>query len=312
MDKLRREQFDLDEGRAPWPDTFWRDTPASGNPALLVQVFQQTTLPTTTGVFYACHPVTAMGTEVEGGPATFSVNTGQTLLVLVEGSHAPASGDYLVARFVADRWVAERMGHSGASLCVKIVACGFANVGASVTIQDSHGNVLATGVTDSTGSFCPSGGFAPGAILTVVVSQSGYATSTTSYTMPSTSSMYTVTLSAASVLHLTINGSTFLLHSTLVYPTSYYFVGPIPTCSTSSGNVNVFPIWSCGSLAFSFGTRSCLANGGAEYFNSGNASAAHAGFVSRSNGALLETFTLNSASWPTVHPLFTGTCVVTA
>lgn len=77
-----------------------------GSAPMLVQVYQQTTIPTATGKFFAAHPVDPGGAEGEGNTPTFSADSG-TVFVLVVGSRVPIAGDYLIAEPIDGRWVAE-------------------------------------------------------------------------------------------------------------------------------------------------------------------------------------------------------------
>ncbi|GAC1321998.1 MAG: hypothetical protein NVSMB14_16910 [Isosphaeraceae bacterium] len=77
------------------------------SPAIVGQIFAQSSLPNATGRFFAAHPVDVLGQESEGQPGAFRPNLGATFFVDVIGSRVPSVGDLLVCRFVGDRWVAE-------------------------------------------------------------------------------------------------------------------------------------------------------------------------------------------------------------
>ena len=53
-------------------------------------------MPSSAGLWYFTHPVTAYGTETEGGTGTFTVDTATTVPVIVLGG-VPSVGDYLTA-----------------------------------------------------------------------------------------------------------------------------------------------------------------------------------------------------------------------
>jgi hypothetical protein len=78
-----------------------------GTHRMVGRVFSQGAIPTTSGKFYACHPVTVTGTETEGATPVKTVDTSQAFLVDLLGGSA-AVGDDLVCRRVRHRWVARR------------------------------------------------------------------------------------------------------------------------------------------------------------------------------------------------------------
>lgn len=59
------------------------------------------------GLFLLVNPVTVFGPQVEGGPATTTIDT-STVPVLLLGPGKPAMGDMLICRYVEHRWIAER------------------------------------------------------------------------------------------------------------------------------------------------------------------------------------------------------------
>jgi hypothetical protein len=89
-------QFDRWDHHAPDPTA-----------VMIGKVFNNGSLPTTTGNYFAVHPVTVGGTESEGSAGTFSVDTASTVFFLVIGSKAPIVGDVLIAHSIDGRWVAE-------------------------------------------------------------------------------------------------------------------------------------------------------------------------------------------------------------
>lgn len=93
-----------------------RAGPGGGSPAFVGRVFANTAVPTTTGVFFSVYPVSHLGPEVEGGTATATVDTTNTLVrAFVAGGKVPVAGDDLICRLIGSRWVADRIG--GGSLC---------------------------------------------------------------------------------------------------------------------------------------------------------------------------------------------------
>jgi hypothetical protein len=132
------------------------ETPAS----MVVQVYSQGNIPTSTGQFFACHPCRVLGTEAEGSTGTgadhfggiITVDTSTTVHVYFVGSKAPQAGEYHVARFVRHRWVAERMTHTTALPSNCFVQVGLqvinhvANFGINMT---SNGTVLSISGPDT-------------------------------------------------------------------------------------------------------------------------------------------------------------------
>lgn len=83
---------------------------ASGSAAaMLVQVYDGGHLPVTHGVFYACRPCSAYGSEVENGTCVVTPDSTKTVMVFVLGSRAALPGDVMVARLRNSYWYAERM-----------------------------------------------------------------------------------------------------------------------------------------------------------------------------------------------------------
>ncbi len=64
------------------------------------------------GKFLLVNPTDVLGTELEGGTGTFT-SASVTVPAYLIGPGKPATGDYLVTRFVDHRWVVEYTGGSG-------------------------------------------------------------------------------------------------------------------------------------------------------------------------------------------------------
>jgi len=60
------------------------------------------------GGFLMVQPTSILGPEVEGGPGQFMSSSQSTVPVYLVGPHVALTGDYLVCKFVDNRWVAER------------------------------------------------------------------------------------------------------------------------------------------------------------------------------------------------------------
>ncbi len=70
------------------------------------------------GIWYLTHPVLLDGDDCEGCTGTTTVDTGNTVPVLVLGSGSPYAGDILVAHMVGGKWVAQRGNGGGGGVLV--------------------------------------------------------------------------------------------------------------------------------------------------------------------------------------------------
>ena len=77
---------------------------AWGTPCLLARTTSLSAYPTKPESYFACQPLTVLGSEVEGSQALISVNTG-VLFALNLGSTLPPVGIQILLTFVSDRWV---------------------------------------------------------------------------------------------------------------------------------------------------------------------------------------------------------------
>ena len=78
--------------------------PSLGMPCLAAQTKALATYPTGAQTFFACSPLTILGTEVEGGAGTISSGS-STFFALNLGSAVPPVGSNLLVTFVDNRWV---------------------------------------------------------------------------------------------------------------------------------------------------------------------------------------------------------------
>jgi hypothetical protein len=78
--------------------------PSLGMPCLLVRTTTIKTYPTSAQSFYACSPLTILGSEVEGGAGSITPGT-STFFALNLGSAVPPVGTNVLATFVENRWV---------------------------------------------------------------------------------------------------------------------------------------------------------------------------------------------------------------
>lgn len=78
---------------------------SDGNPAMLVETFDDGSYPTTPGKFFAAHPADAGGVEEEDGDVSVPVSGG-TVYVAVLGTKTPPVGTKLMARSIGGRWAA--------------------------------------------------------------------------------------------------------------------------------------------------------------------------------------------------------------
>jgi len=65
------------------------------------------------GKFFLVQPVSILGGESEAGVGAISSNPSASIPVYLLGPGVPATGDYLICRFVDHRWVAEKTGGTG-------------------------------------------------------------------------------------------------------------------------------------------------------------------------------------------------------
>ncbi len=81
--------------------------PVAGAPAFVGQVRSAAAL-IAVGRFLLVEPSYALGAEAEGGDGSLNVGTGSLVPVYLLGPSVPATGEFLICRFVDHRWVAER------------------------------------------------------------------------------------------------------------------------------------------------------------------------------------------------------------
>ena len=75
-----------------------------GMPCLLGQTWKISSYPAVAQSFYACAPLTLLGSEVEGGAGTVTPGP-STFLALNLGSVVPPIGTNILATFIDNRWV---------------------------------------------------------------------------------------------------------------------------------------------------------------------------------------------------------------
>jgi hypothetical protein len=92
------------------------------NPVVVGQVFAAVTIPTASQVYYSVHPVSVAGAESEGGAGVLTVDAARSFLVYLVGSTPAVAGDYLLCRFIGNRWVAERM-RSATAPKINLLGC---------------------------------------------------------------------------------------------------------------------------------------------------------------------------------------------
>ena len=78
--------------------------PGASSSCVLAQTTTLSSYPTLPQSFYACVPVALLGSEVEGGPATFAPGP-EVFYALNVGSAVPLSGSLVLAVFVGNRWI---------------------------------------------------------------------------------------------------------------------------------------------------------------------------------------------------------------
>jgi hypothetical protein len=146
-------------------------------PSMVGQVFAITAVPTTADVFVAIHPVDVLGAETEGGAGTLVVNTAVTVFSYIIGV-PPAAGDFVLARWMGNRWAAERWG-TGGSIIIIVPGCPCASQPATITMTSSKPLSNNQIFQNATLQYGPT----PGPLLPVVLTSSSYL-STTSFPDP--------------------------------------------------------------------------------------------------------------------------------
>ena len=74
-----------------------------GTPCLVAQTTKVSTYPTSANSFFACSPVSVLGAETEGGPATVTALS-PVFFALNLGGAVPAQGTDVIVSFVGNRW----------------------------------------------------------------------------------------------------------------------------------------------------------------------------------------------------------------
>ena len=93
-----------------WPES---DLIGGGVPAFVGQVTTPATLNIGVGDFLIVRPTSVLGQEAEGGAGVFTPFGSSTVAVYLVGPALASTGDYLVCKFVDNRWVAERFASFG-------------------------------------------------------------------------------------------------------------------------------------------------------------------------------------------------------
>jgi hypothetical protein len=75
----------------------------SGPPCMVARTVSLGSYPTTATCFYACNPITVLGTEAEDGPSILTTEA-CTLFALNLGSTIPPAGTDILVTFVRHRW----------------------------------------------------------------------------------------------------------------------------------------------------------------------------------------------------------------
>lgn len=106
--------------------------PESGTARMLVMVLDLGHKPDFTPAVFACSPAGATGIEQEGGGSDLMART-QVMFVTVLGA-VPDAGDYLLARLIGGRWVAER-GASAPETGHTVTGCPCHNIPDSIFLR---------------------------------------------------------------------------------------------------------------------------------------------------------------------------------
>lgn len=128
--------------------------PPQSSSCELARVYQQHSIPTATGKYFACHSSRPAGTEAEGTTPTFADDSGEPMFVLVIGDRVPVAGDYLVAHAVDGRWVARsRTSHCATTLrIVRPTSCPARGASVDFYDQTAGGVLVYSGTTIDDGS----------------------------------------------------------------------------------------------------------------------------------------------------------------
>jgi hypothetical protein len=78
--------------------------PSDGDPAMLVQTFDDGDYPVGPDAYHACHPIDVGGVEAENEAVTFDVSTA-AVYCLNAGTTVPPAGTKLIVRAIDGRWV---------------------------------------------------------------------------------------------------------------------------------------------------------------------------------------------------------------
>jgi hypothetical protein len=127
--RLRREAW-------VWPGL---DPMSGGVPAFVGQVTTSTSL-IAVGDYFLAQPTFVMGPEVEGGVGSFTPIGSTNVPVYLVGSGTTATGEYLVCKFVDNRWVAERSnvgGGTGGGIVGTIPFCFCSPIPGTLTMTSS-------------------------------------------------------------------------------------------------------------------------------------------------------------------------------
>ena len=142
-------------------------------PAVVGCVSANASTPIVSGTFVTMRPVDIAGVESEASPGVLSEDNSCTFLAYVIGSTAHTVGDYLVCRFVGNRWAAERMGGGNAAVVIPGCPCSSSPAVLYMTSSNPNSNnhilqsaVLVYGPT-------------PAGLLPLAIGESSYLSTTT-------------------------------------------------------------------------------------------------------------------------------------
>lgn len=98
-----------------------------GVPAFVGRVTSQSS-EIAVGHFLLAQPTFVLGSEVEGGGGTFSPAGASMVPVFLVGPGTPSTGDYLICKYIDNRWAAEKMdgrggGYTGPVGTIPLCSC---------------------------------------------------------------------------------------------------------------------------------------------------------------------------------------------
>lgn len=171
-----------------------RRSPPDSARKIVGSVYNGGAMPTTVPAWYLTHPADFGCNEAEGSPCAPTIDTANTVPVLVLGPRVPSVGDLLPARMIGGKWIT---GSGGVSCDTKIcLPCPgiYSSGAATVSVYTSMGGTLVgSAVTDASNCATIAIGSSGSYYVTAVASGTTIFTGTKSLTCGGTTSIATLT-----------------------------------------------------------------------------------------------------------------------